>query len=281
MSIIVTADSSCDLPKDALSPIPFELIPLTIIQDGVEYLDGVNITPEDIYRRVDEGAPVPTTSAINVADYHARFSVLSSQYDAVIHISLGSGISSCYAHAKLAAEEFPNVFLVDSQNISVGSGLLALEAKRLIEEGRAPGEITDILRDMALRVEFTFIIDQLTYLHKGGRCSGIAALGANLLRLKPSIAVHEGGTLGMAKKYRGVMEKVLPQFFRDCLEGRRDIIPEKTMLVTTHCPSHWITLSTSQIHLYTGFQPETLYYAGCTICSHCGPQALGLAVLKA
>lgn len=280
MSIFVTADSSCDLPKDALSPIPFELIPLTIIQNGVEYLDGVDISPEDIYRRVDEGQPVPTTSAVNVADYHARFSALSAQHEAVIHIALGSGISSCYAHAKLAAEDFPNVFLVDSQNISVGSGLLALEAKRLIEEGRKPGEIADILRDMAQRVEFTFLIDQLTYLHKGGRCSSIAALGANLLRLKPSIAVNAGGTLAMAKKYRGAMEKVITQFFQDRLEGREDMIPEKTMLITTGCPAHWITLASDQVHRYTGWKPESLYYAGCTICSHSGPQALGLAVLK-
>ncbi len=280
MSIIVTADSSCDLPREALSPIPFELIPLTIIQNGVEYLDGVDICPEDIYRRVNEGQPVPTTSAINVADYHTRFSALSAQHDAVIHIALGSGISSCYAHAKLAAEAFPNVFLVDSQNISVGSGLLVLEAKRLIEEGRKPAEIADILREMAQRVEFTFLIDQLTYLHKGGRCSGIAALGANLLRLKPSITVNAGGTLAMAKKYRGTMEKVITQFCQDRLEGREDILPEKTMLVTTGCPAHWITLSASQIHRYTGLEPETLYSAGCTICSHSGPQALGLAVLK-
>lgn len=280
MSIIVTADSSCDLPKDALSPIPFELIPLTIIQNGVEYLDGVDITPEDIYRRVAQGEPVPTTSAVNVADYHARFSALSHQHDAVIHISLGSGISSCYTHAKLAAEDFPNVYLVDSQNISVGSGLLVLEAKRLIEEGRNPKEIADILTEMAKRVEFTFLIDQLTYLHKGGRCSGIAALGANLLRLKPSIAVHEGGTLGMAKKYRGVMDKVLPQFLQDRLKDRSDIIAEKTLLVTTSCPAHWITLSTDQLQQHTGLTSDILYYAGCTICSHSGPQALGLAVLK-
>lgn len=280
MSIILTADSSCDLTVPMVAPVPFALFPLTIIQGGTEYKDGVDIQPEEIYARVDAGIPVPTTSAINPADYAQRFQVLSEEYGAVIHISLGSAISSCYANAKLAAEELPNVYIIDSQNISVGSGLLVLEAKRMILEGLEPSVIAETLTELATRVEFTFIIDQLAYLHKGGRCSSIAALGANLLKLKPCIAVHEGGKLAMTKKYRGVFEKVLPSFFMDHLKGRTDIIPEKTMLVTTHCPSHWITLAVNEIQMNCGYRPEELYYAGCTICSHCGPKALGLAVLR-
>ncbi|MDF2838515.1 MAG: domain protein DegV family, partial [Evtepia sp.] len=141
MSIIVTADSSCDLPKQFLEPVPFELFPLTIIQNGVEYKDGIEITPEDIYKRVDLGEPVPTTSAVNVIDYQVRFSKLSAQYDAVIHISLGSEISSCYNHAQIAAKDFSNIYIVDSKNISLGHGLLVLEARRLILELKSPQEI--------------------------------------------------------------------------------------------------------------------------------------------
>lgn len=130
MPIIVTADSSCDLPKHILDPVPFELFPLTIIQNGVEYKDGLDITPEAIYRRVARGLPVPTTSAVNFSYYHERFSELSSQYDAVIHINIGSGISSCHNHAAAAAKDFRNVYIVDSQNISIGQGFLVLEAKK-------------------------------------------------------------------------------------------------------------------------------------------------------
>jgi len=279
MSIIITADSSCDLPKEYLAPIPFELFPLTIIQSGLEYKDGIEITPEEIYERVERGAPVPTTSAVNVADYKARFSQLSSEYAAVIHISLGSEISSCYQHALLAAEEYPNIYIVDSKNISLGHGILALEARQQILDGKPPEEIAASLTALADRVEFTFILDQVTYLHKGGRCSNIAALGANLLKLKPVIAVLNG-KLSMVRKYRGTFEKVLPQFFRDQLQGRSDLYPEKTMLITTHCPSHWETLATTEISHYTGHQITDLFYAGCTICSHSGPKALGLAVIK-
>ena len=280
MSIIITADSSCDLPKDFLSPVPFELIPLTIIQGGIPYKDGLEIVPEDIYERVSKGADVPTTSAVNVADYQERFSRLSQEHEAIIHIGLGSAISSCYANARIAAEEYPNVYLVDSGNISVGHGILAIEGKRLIEEAAlSPSEIAAELTNLASRIEFTFIIDQLTFLHKGGRCSNIAALGANLLKLKPVIGVLDG-KLVMVKKYRGAFEKVLPSFFQDLLKGRTDIERDKTMLVTTGCPPHWVDIAVAEIQTYGDKEITDLFTAGCTICSHSGPKALGLAVVK-
>ncbi len=280
MSVIITADSSCDLPAHIISPVPFERIPLTIIQMGTEYKDGIDLSPEEIYARVEADAPVPTTSAINIADYEACFSRLRSQYDAIIHISLGSGISSCNNNAVIAAKSFSNVYIVDSQNISMGSALLVLEARRMIQEGMEPAAIAPILEEMATRVEFYFLIDQLTYLQKGGRCSSLAALGANLLRLKPCIAVGVGGSLYMAKKYRGIFEKVIPSFFRDHLRGRTDILPEKTLLVTTHCPSHWVTLAVNEIQMNCGHKVDHVYHAGCTICSHSGPRAMGLAILR-
>lgn len=279
MSVMITADSSCDLPAQHIHPIPFEVFPLTIIQSGHEYKDGLEITPEEIYGRVSAGAPVPTTSAVNPADYQARFSVLSAQHDAIIHISLSAALSSCHSHARLAAQQFPNVYVVDSQNISVGHGLLILEAKRLILAGMPPADIAAALTDFSKRIEFTFILDQVTYLHKGGRCSNIAALGANLLKLKPVI-VAQDGSLVMVRKYRGAFEKVLPNFFRDLLKHRTDLDTEKTMLVTTHCPSHWITLAQSEIQYYTAHAIDDLFYAGCTISSHSGPKALGIAVVR-
>ena len=280
MSIIITADSSCDLSKDYLSPLPFEVIPLSIIQEGKAYQDGLEITPEDIYTRVANGADVPTTSAINVADYSTRFEALLKTYEAIIHINIGSEISSCHANAKIAAEELPNVYLVDSGNISVGQGILVLEAKRMVEEGvLSPSEIANELIDLASRVEFTFVLDQVTYLHKGGRCSNIAALGANLLKLKPVIAVLDG-KLVMVKKYRGVFEKVLPSFFQDLLKDRDDIEQDKTMLVTTKCPDHWIDAAVSEIRTHGNKEITDLFYAGCTICSHSGPKALGLAIVR-
>ncbi len=279
MSIIITADSSCDLPDDCIAPLPFLRLPLTIIQDGVDYKDGLDCHPQDIYTRVAQGANIPSTSAINISDYYQKFEVLSKDYDAIIHINIGSEISSCHANARMAAAVFPKVHLVDSKNISVGQGLLVLEAARLYQEGKAPAEIAEILTKMADRIEFTFILDQVSYLHKGGRCSGLAALGANLLKLKPVIAVLNG-KMQMVRKYRGAFEKVLPHFFADELHGREDIVPELCKLVSTDCPESWVQLSQTEIISHTGFPSSELYTAGCTICSHSGPKALGLAVLR-
>ncbi len=279
MAIIITADSSCDLPKDFLGELHFELFPLTIIQNGLEYKDGVEITPEIIYQRVDAGVDVPTTSAVNIVDYAKRFTQLSALYEAVIHISISSKLSSCYQNACLAAEAFDNVYIVDSLNISCGQAILVLEAARMAKEGLPPAQIAARLTELRERVEFTFILDQVTYLHKGGRCSGIAALGANLLRLKPVIATVNG-QLEMVRKYQGSFEKVLPMFFRNLLKDRGDLDHEKTMLITTHCPSHWVELAKSEIALCAGRQLEEVFTAGCTICSHSGPKALGIAVLR-
>ncbi len=280
MTVIVTADSSCDVTAECMAPIPFELFPLTIIQDGIEYKDGVDIHPEEIYARVQAGAPVPTTSAVNLIDYAQRFELLSQQYDAVIHISLGSAISSCYEHACMAAKSFPNVYIIDSKNISLGSGLLLLEAKRMLLEGAEPESIVSTLTDMARRVEFYFLVDQLSFLQKGGRCSNLASLGANLLKLKPCLSMDEEGVMSMVKKYRGAMEKILPSFYAEYLKDRQDIEVESTRFITTSCPDAWIDLSLDEIERCIGYRPPADFFAGCTICSHSGPRALGLAILR-
>lgn len=280
MSIMITADSSCDVTIEALQPVPFKLFPLTIIQNGVEYKDGVNLTPTDIYACVDADGPVPTTSAVNVMDYTLRFGELLKEHDAIIHISIGSGISSCYDHAMIASQDMPNVHIVDSQNISVGSGILVFEARRMILEGVDPATIAEILREMATKVEFYFLINQVTYLRKGGRCSNLAALGANLLNLKPCIVVQKTGTLAMGKKYRGALEKVIPTYVADYLKDRDDILPERCQLVATGCPPHWVEMACAEIEKNCGHKIEEVFRAGCTICSHSGPRALGLAILR-
>ena len=150
----------------------------------------------------------------------------------------------------------------------------------MVLEGKDPNEMATELSALANKVEFSFIIDQLTFLRKGGRCSSLSALGANLLKLKPSIGVNKTGTLAVDKKYRGTFEKVLPFFLEDHLSERHSIVPEKTMLVTTSCPPEWEELAIHEVEKHTGHVIEDLFNAGCTICSHSGPKALGLVVLK-
>ena len=206
MKIKITSDSTCDLTLQQLQDYDITVCPLVVNKGGQAFHDGVDIHPDDIYAHVAAGGDLCSTSALNPADYIAFFSEQLQGYDALIHLNISTGFSSCHQNACLAAEEVEHVWVVDSQNLSTGQGLLVLKAAELAREGKAPQQIVDILNATAGKVRASFVLEQLEYMKKGGRCSSVAALGANLLKLKPSIEVRDG-KMGVAKKYRGSLEK--------------------------------------------------------------------------
>ena len=213
--IKITTDSTCDLPSSLLEKYDITVIPLGIVKAGKLYRDGVDIRTADIAAHVDVGGEITTTNAVNAADYETVFREMTARYDAVIHLNIGMGFSSCYQNAKLAAEEVPEVYVVDSQNLSVGHGWLVLAAAEAAKDGKSVGEILSLLEDLTPRVEISFVLDRLDYMKKGGRCSAVTALGANLLKLHPCIEVISG-RMGVTKKYRGSMEKVVADYVRGC-----------------------------------------------------------------
>lgn len=279
MAIIVTSDSTCDLTQELLDAHHIEILPLYIIKAGTPFRDCVDITPEDIYRHVAGGGEITTTAALNVDDFYGCFARLSPLYDAVIHINLGAGFSSSFQNAVIAASAFPNVFVVDSRNLSCGHGHVVLEAVRLAEEGLEPAQIAERLVNFTCHVEASFLLDQLDYLRKGGRCSAVAALGANLLKLKPCIEVYDG-KMRVGKKYRGTYEKALLEYARDRLMGRLDIDTERILVVHTACPPELVELVCREVEKYTGNPPMARPLAGCTIASHCGPCTLGIMYVR-
>mgnify|MGYP001029835252 CR=1 FL=1 len=220
--IKITTDSTCDLPSSLLEKYDITVIPLGIVKAGKLYRDGVDIRTADIAAHVDAGGEITTTNAVNAADYETVFREMTARYDAVIHLNIGMGFSSCYQNAKLAAEEVPEVYVVDSQNLSVGHGWLVLAAAEAAKDGKSVGEILSLLEDLTPRVEISFVLDRLDYMKKGGRCSAVTALGANLLKLHPCIEVISG-RMGVTKKYRGSMEKVVADYVRDRVATRTDI----------------------------------------------------------
>jgi DegV family protein with EDD domain len=189
MNIKILSDSTCDLSPAQLAEHNIDLARLTVIKSGEPFTDGITITPADIFAHVAAGGDLCSTTAINIQEYEELFAKYSAEYDAVIHINIGSGFSSCYQNARLAAEEFSNVYVIDSQNLSTGQGHVVLEACRLAKTCDNVPEIVEKLNDFTSRVEASFVLDQLAYMAKGGRCSAVAALGANLLGLKPCIEV--------------------------------------------------------------------------------------------
>lgn len=275
--IKITTDSTCDLPAWLLEQHNITVIPLGIVKGDRLYQDGVNIRPADIAAYVDAGGDITTTNAVNIADYETLFRAESGKYDAVIHLNIGPGFSSCHQNARLAAEEVPGVYVADSANLSVGHGLLVLAAAEAAEAGNSVPEILAMLEDMAPRVEMSFVLDRLDYMKKGGRCSAVTALGANLLKLHPCIEVIDG-KMSVTKKYRGSIEKVVADYIRERLADRTDIDSRRAILVDT-CPDDALA-GIVRDAVRARFDEVIEAKAGCTIFSHSGNNTLGVVFLR-
>ena len=279
MKIKILSDSTCDLSAAQLAEHNIDLARLTIIKDGKPYLDGETIFPADIFAHVAAGGDLCSTTAYNVGEYEELFSKYASEYDGVIHISLGSGFSSSHQNARLAAEDFPNVRVIDSQNLSTGQGHVVLEACRLAKTCEDLDEIAEKLNDFASRVEASFVLDQLKYMAKGGRCSSVAALGANLLGLKPCIEV-KNGKMGVVKKYRGSYAKCLANYVKDRLADREDIVRNELFLTYTPVDDDCLAAVKSVIEEHGHFNTVYETTAGCTVSCHCGPGTLGVLFVR-
>jgi len=275
MKIKITSDSTCDLSREQIARYDIEVMPLSVAMGGNNYKDGVDIAPSDIYSHVDKGGDLPKTAANNIADYQAVFAKYLQTHDAVIHLNISSDFSSCYQNACLAAEEFENVHVIDSRNLSTGHGLLVLKAAELAESGMDAAEIADILRETAQRVDASFILNQLEYLKKGGRCSAITVLGANLLKLKPCIEVKDG-KMGVGKKYRGAFEKCLKEYITDRLSDRDDLELDRVFVTHSGISEDLVKLAVNTVRELQPFKEVCITQAGCTVSSHCGPDTIGV-----
>lgn len=278
MKIKVTADSTCDLSQELLERYNITTIPLYILKDGKEFRDGVDITPADIFAHVAAGGDLCSTAAVNVADYVELFEKYSKDYDAVFHINISSDFSSCYQNACTAAESFDNVYVVDSRNLSSGQGHVVIEAAVRGAAMDDPKELYDYLVKLTDRVEASFIIDRLDYMRKGGRCSAVTLLGANLLQLKPCIEVVDG-KMGVEKKYRGSFGKCLDAYVRDRLQGRTDIVNERIFITHPAC-DEYVERVRGEIKKYADFEEIDETHAGCTVSCHCGPGTLGILFIR-
>ncbi len=279
MNIKILSDSTCDLSEEILNQYNISLIPLTVIKDNKEYKDGVTITPAEIFAHVAAGGALCSTSANSVGEYEEEFAKYAKDYDGVLAITIGSGFSSCYQNASIAAQGFDNVKVVDSMNLSTGQGLVVLEACRLAKECASLDALHEKVQAFTEKVEASFLIDKLNYLVKGGRCSAAAALGANLLNLKPCIDVKDG-KMGVTKKYRGKYHKCLGDYVKEKLADREDIRRDVLFVTTTGVTEEEYAAVMAAVKEHGGF--ETVYEttAGCTVSCHCGPETLGVLFVR-
>ena len=273
-NIKITADSTCDIPAELCEKYDVEIKPLYTVLGDEAFRDGVDITPDGIYEYVDKNGNLPKTSAGSVDDYLTIFKKYADEGKEVVHISLGSALSSSYQNACIAASEAGNAHVVDSQSLSSGGALLIIKAYEMIEQGMSASDVAARLREDASKVSASFVVDRLDYLYKGGRCSSLEMLGANLLKIKPVIGVGEFGKMSMVDKPRGQYAKVLEKYVAGVL-SKPGINKKRAFVTHTKCDSAVVAAVVEQVK---GFGFEEVYdtLAGCVITSHCGPNTLGV-----
>ncbi len=279
MRVKIISDSTCDLSQDLIQKNNIGIVPLIVTKDSQEYLDGITITPADIFAHVASGGSLCSTAARGVAVYQEEFAKYAKEYDGIIHINIGSCFSSSYQNACIAAEDFDNVRVIDSQNLSTGHGLVVLKACDLAETAKDLDELKSQLDEFASRVEASFLLDRLDYMVKGGRCSGAAALGANLLNLKPCIEVKDGKMV-VVKKYRGHIEKCMAAYVKDRLAGRENLEEDRIFITHTDVSKESLEAVHSGVRQYGNFKNIYETVAGCTISCHCGPGTMGILFVR-
>ncbi len=279
MKVKFTADSTCDLSPELLERYQISIVPLKVTLGEKTYFDGQNITPPDIFQYVSETKQLPKTAAANMNEYGAFFKQFTDQGMEVIHFNISSDMSSSHQGARLAAEEMKGVYVVDSRVLSTGTSLLLLHTLDLVEGGMSAKDAVAEANRIASHVQTSFVVDTLEYLHKGGRCSSVAMLGANLLKLKPYIRMKDG-KLSVLKKYRGSMQKVLRAYVNDLHEMFPH--PEKRRVFVTHsyCDPSIVDLVVDLVKEVFDFEEVLVTVAGSVITSHCGRGTLGVLFLN-
>ena len=279
MKYKILSDSTCDLSPDLVCRYDIGILPLIVVKADQEYLDGQTITPKDIFDHVAAGGNLCSTAARSVAAYQEAFAGYAGAYDGVVHINISSDFSSSYQNACIAAQDFDNVRVVDSRNLSTGQGLVVLKACELAKTAQSLDQLKAELDAFTSRVEASFVLDKLEYMVKGGRCSSAAALGANLLNLKPSIEVRDG-KMSVVKKYRGKYDRCLRNYVMDRLGNREDI--DRGTLFITHTPVSDECLEAVREAVKECGHFDNIYEteAGCTVSCHCGPGTLGVLFVR-
>ena len=275
--IAISLDSACDLSKELIEKYDFKIIPFGVNLGDKFFYDG-EITPEEIFEYADNNKTLPKTNAVNEESFKEHFAKILNDYDAIIHFSISSEMSSAYQNAVNASKNFKNVYVVDSRTLSTAISLEAIYAKKLTETMDDPAKIVELVKKRIPAVQASFIIERLDYLYKGGRCSGLALLGANLLKIRPEIEVLNGN-MKNTEKFRGKMADCVTKYCRATLEKYNH--PDKSVIFITHsvADKELVDAAKAVVSEY-GFENVYETTAGCTVSSHCGKNALGILYIN-
>ena len=275
LNIQITADSTCDLTAELIEQNHIIITPLTVSCGGETFRDGVDITPDGLYEKIRATGSLASTAAVNVQEYTDVFSTALKGHDAVVHFTISSEMSACYQNACIAAQELGNVYVVDSRNLSTGIGHLVLDACQMAAEGMDAADIQAELTARREKLDVSFVVDTLEYLRKGGRCSALAAMGANILKLHPCIFVKDG-QMGVGRKYRGKLIDCVRAYVRDRLAEPESVDTRRIFITDSGVDEDIRAAAEEEVRRAADFAEIIHTRAGCTVSSHCGPGTLGV-----
>lgn len=282
MSVKIISDSTCDLSKELVEKYNIEIMPLHIVLGDEEYKDGEDISPDDIYEWADANKTTPKTSAIAITDVIDAYEKWLKEYDEIVIFAISGKMSTTVNVMRMAAEEIEmedRIFVVDSENLSTGNGLLVIEAAVMAQEGKSASEITAYLKELKPRVRASFVVDTLTYLHRGGRCTGVAALAGSALKLHPKIVVEDGG-MKPDKKYRGKMKKVILDYAKEMEAELLTAKKDRVFITHSGCEAEVLESVQEYLESLQYFDEILITRAGGVISSHCGPGTLGVLFIE-
>ncbi|MDD4110655.1 MAG: DegV family protein [Clostridia bacterium] len=279
MKIIVTTDSTSDLPADIIKKNNIGIMPLIVTLGDKDYYDGVNLTSKDIFDFVNKTGILPKTAARSTVNYQEFFenAMKENNADAIIHFSISNEMSASYANAKSASDELKNVYVIDTRSVSTGAGLLALSCIDKINNGQDLKSILDDIKSEITKVQVSFIISNLKFLHKGGRCSTLSMFGANILMIKPKIKI-ENGKMVQDKKYMGKYQSVVLKYVKELMNEEKNI-NKKRVFITTTTINDELNSQVIELLKNAGFEEVILTLTGATVTSHCGENCLGIIFL--
>ena len=278
--IQITTDSTCDLSKALIKKYNVATLPLAVITDD-EHLDGVDYFPSDIFKYVQETKKLPKTAARSVADFEDFFKKFIDAGSDVVHIGIGSKLSSSYENACAAAKNVGNghVFVVDSSSLSTGTGLLVVSAAEMVTAGKTAEQIANKIAERAAFVQAGFVVDRLDYLYKGGRCSALAMFGANLLKIKPRLQVVDGKIINNGK-YFGKLVPVLKKYIDEVLRDYPNMDKKRCFITHASLDAESVAEIVDYVKSKNIFGEVLETCAGATITSHCGPNTLGILYIN-
>lgn len=280
--IRIISDSTCDLSKELIEKYNIEILPLHIHLGEEEFQDGVTITPDEIYAWADANDTTPKTSAASMAEAIDLFQPHLNNGDEIICFSISASMSANNNVMRLAADELEaedKIHVIDSANLSTGIGLLVIEAAIMAQEGKSANEIVERIEALKPLVSASFVVDTLTYLHRGGRCSSVAALAGGVLKLHPKIVVADG-KMDASKKYRGKIDSVILSYAKDMEEDLKQAKPDRVFITHSGCPDKTLEMVKEYLEGLNHFDEILTTRAGSVISSHCGPGTLGVLFIK-